>query len=166
MQMKMDQIVKTRILMVCLGNICRSPLAQGIMEHMISSHGLQEFFEVDSAGTSGLTGENPDPRSQEVAQRKGIILQHKARKLLRRDFKLFDHILVMDEKNLANTLAMARDEEERRKVKLITSFDPRPHSPRIVVDPYWGELKDFLDVFEQLHHCCQGWIKNYHQKAG
>lgn len=162
MQIKMDQVVKTRILMVCLGNICRSPLAEGIMRSLIDKQGLSDLLEVDSAGTHGLTGENPDPRSLEVAMKNGIKLEHKGRRLLRRDYSRFDHILVMDEKNLQNTLEMAVGESEKFRVHLITKFDQRKVKPAIVKDPYWGELNDFIFCYEQLVECCQGWLKHYY----
>jgi protein-tyrosine phosphatase len=164
MQIKMDSVVKTRILMVCLGNICRSPLAEGIMRSLIHKEGLDNLLEVDSAGTHGLTGSDPDPRSIEVAPKNGIRLIHKARRLLRRDFTRFDHILVMDEKNLAATLGMAEGESEKSKVHLITKFDPRLTKPHIVKDPYYREYMNFIEVYEQLNFCCEGWLKEHYPK--
>lgn len=150
--------------MVCLGNICRSPLAEGIMRQLISKRGLDHLLEVDSAGTSGLTGENPDPRSVEVALKNGIQLRHKGRKLLRRDFKLFDHILVMDLSNLDNTLKLAFEDHEKKKVSLITKYDHRPIKAQIVKDPYWGDLHHFIEVYEQLYCCCEGWLDTFYPK--
>lgn len=160
MQIKMDSIVTTRVLMVCLGNICRSPLAEGILQHLLIKHQLDHIVEVDSAGTSGLTGNAPDNRSISVAENHGIKLNHVARKLGRRDFERFDHILVMDLSNLENTLKLAVDENERAKVHLITKFDPRTPHPPVVVDPYWGTIREFEDVYHQLVHCCEGFIQH------
>lgn len=129
------------------------------MRSLIQKQGLDNLLEVDSAGTHGLTGSDPDPRSCEVAQRNGIRLIHKARRLLRRDFTRFDHILVMDEKNLMNTLEMAVGDVERSKVHLITKFDLRTTRPHIVKDPYYGEFINFIEVYEQLNFCCEGWLK-------
>lgn len=166
MQIKMNGVVKTRILMVCLGNICRSPLAEGIMQDLILKQGLSDEIEVDSAGTSGhCTGNFPDERSVKVARANGIILQHRARQLLRKDFTLFDHILVMDESNLKNSRQLARDEYERSKLAIITEFDPRPDRPLIVADPYWGDMSDFERVYLQLVHCCEGWLLTNYKRS-
>lgn len=164
MQLKMN-VVKTRILMVCLGNICRSPLAEGIMRTLILEEGLDQLFEVDSAGTSNqCVGNLPDPRSIKVAKENGIELHHRARQLGRKDFDRFDHILVMDESNLKNVLNLAKFDIEKGKVSLITDFDPRPHHPSIVADPYWGGYADFVNVYEQLNVFCQGWLKFQREK--
>lgn len=150
-----------RVLMICLGNICRSPLAEGILVSLARARGIE--LVVDSAGTNGLTGSRPDPRSSEVARLNGILLQHTARKLTRSDFKNFDHILVMDRHNLTNTLALAGSDEERAKVKIVTEFDPRPARPAIVEDPYYGEMRDFHAVYEQLVHCLNGWLDHHYR---
>ena len=149
--------------MVCLGNICRSPLAEGILRSLALKHQLASLLEIDSAGTAGHTaGSFPDPRSQAVAQLHGITLNHRARKLIKKDFEFFDHILVMDKTNLQFVLGQAGD-SAKDKVRLITDFDFRENSPRIVADPYYGNLQHFHDVYEQILHCCQGWLREYFQ---
>lgn len=159
MQLKLQGIAKIRVLMVCLGNICRSPLAEGILEKLVRERNLSHLIEVDSAGTAGHTmGNPPDKRSTEVARRNGIILSHEARQLKRADFKLFDVILVMDHMNLENALKVAKNEFEKGKIHLITEFDQRSQHPKIVADPYWGEISDFIKTYDQLHHCCSGWL--------
>lgn len=153
-------IVKTRILMVCLGNICRSPLAEGIMLNLIQHENLEHRVEVDSAGTAGhCVGSFPDERSIRVALDHGISLNHKARQFGRRDFSIYDHILVMDESNYEDVIKLAKNHLERSKVKLITDFDHRGKKPKIVADPYHGSFKDFQNVFDQLVHCCEGWLR-------
>jgi len=125
-----------RILTVCLGNICRSPLAQGVLEKVIVEHGLD--WEVDSAGTSGWhAGEKPDSRSIQIARKYGVdISKQRSRMFTKSDFNDFDYILVMDEDNLQNVLALAPDEAARKKVSLILDHDP--DSPLDEVpDPYY-----------------------------
>ncbi|MFL5783886.1 MAG: low molecular weight protein-tyrosine-phosphatase [Bacteriovoracaceae bacterium] len=161
MQLSFNAMGPKRVLMICLGNICRSPLAEGMLAYQARERGIELI--VDSAGTSGLTGNKPDTRSCEVARVNGILLQHSARRLTRGDFKKFDHLLVMDKSNLENTLALAVSDEERAKVKLITDYDPRPLKPQIVRDPYYGDLKDFHDVYEQLVHCISGWLDHHYK---
>lgn len=148
----------TRILMVCLGNICRSPLAEGILQKLLKDQELMDI-EVDSAGTAGHTaGALPDHRSLYVAKINGIELQHSARQIRRSDFKYFDYILVMDESNYLNVLKLSKSDEEKSKVHLITDFDRRKDKLKVVRDPYWGDLNEFIRTYEQLFHCCEGWI--------
>ena len=163
MQLSFSQPGPARVLMICLGNICRSPLAEGILLSLAYERGIK--LVVDSAGTSGLTGSRPDPRSCEVARLNGILLQHTARKLTRSDFKNFDHLLVMDRHNLTSTLALAVTDEERAKVKIITDFDPRPSRPFIVEDPYYGDMSGFHAVYHQLVHCLNGWLDHHYGKT-
>src|ERR1700761_2966570 len=108
-----------KILMVCLGNICRSPLAEGIMQHLAKQQGLD--WEVDSAGTGDWhVGEGPDRRSVRTAREQGIDISQQVCRLFRiSDFDTFDHILVMDKSNHRNILVMARNDEDRKKVSLL-----------------------------------------------
>lgn len=135
--------------MVCLGNICRSPLAEGILKAKANEKGLA--IEVDSAGTGGWhAGEAPDRRSQKVAVQNGIdISQQKARKFKVQDFDDFDLILAMDTENLKDLLLMAPNEMARAKVKLILNF-LNPTKKINVPDPYYGEMTDFEEVYNLL----------------
>ncbi|MGE3610144.1 MAG: low molecular weight protein-tyrosine-phosphatase [Bacteriovoracaceae bacterium] len=154
--------MKTKVLMVCLGNICRSPLAEGIFQSLLIKNKLEHSIEVDSAGTSSFhIGKTPDLRSITIAKDNGIILNHRARQILDEDFVLFDHILVMDKSNLINASEICSQKIYETKIQLITKFDTRLNSPLEVIDPYWGSSKDFEQIFDQLHHCCDGWIKKY-----
>ncbi|MFY7992653.1 MAG: low molecular weight protein-tyrosine-phosphatase [Bacteriovoracaceae bacterium] len=151
--------MKTKILMVCLGNICRSPLAEGVMKHLVSKIGQADFYHIDSAGTASYhIGDLPDSRSRQVALNHGHQLVHKGRQFTRDDFKNFDHILVMDKSNLANILKLAKTDEEKNKVRIITDYDPRPNHPEIVPDPYYGDINDFEAVYQQLVYCCEGFL--------
>lgn len=129
-----------KILMVCLGNICRSPLAEGLLKKKVP-----ESFEVDSAGTSGQhEGENPDKRSVETAQKYGLdISQQKSRPINASDFEYFDRIYCMDKNNFRDVLALAENDEQREKVSLIVADGEVP-------DPYFGGMEGFEKVYAQL----------------
>lgn len=144
-----------KILTVCLGNICRSPLAQGILEKVILEQGLD--WEVDSAGTSGWhAGENPDSRSIQIALKHGIdISNQRSRMFTPVDFDKFDFILVMDEDNLNNVLALASDERSREKVSLILDHDPASPMDE-VPDPYYDN--SFQRSYELLYDAAQAFV--------
>ncbi len=136
-----------KILMVCLGNICRSPLAHGIMQHLVEEDGLD--WEVDSAGTgSWHVGQKPDHRSIAVAKRHGVdISSQRARQFQVSDFEEFDFIFVMDESNYADVILLTRNEEERAKVKLLIKDGKVP-------DPYYEDTL-FEPVFQMIHTQCE-----------
>jgi len=135
-----------RILMVCLGNICRSPLAEGILKSKAQEKGLA--IVVDSAGIGGWhAGQSPDHRSQKVASNHGISISHqRARKFVSDDFNNFDLILAMDADNMAELLKLAPNEMAKSKVKLILSYFKKSKLQN-VPDPYYGNLNDFEEVY-------------------
>ncbi|CAM1365290.1 putative Protein-tyrosine-phosphatase [Tenacibaculum litopenaei] len=137
-----------KILMVCLGNICRSPLAEGILKSKVSSE-----VEVDSAGTAGYhEGELPDTRSIAVAKKYGIdITNQRSRKFTVADFDYFDLIYVMDDSNYHNVLSLARNDEDALKVKMILS---ELGSTANVPDPYYGGTDGFENVYAMLDDAC------------
>lgn len=141
------------VLMVCLGNICRSPLAKGILKHKVSQSGLD--IKVDSAGTAAYhAGEPPDYRSQEVAERNGVDLgNQRARKFEVRDFDRFDKIYVMDRSNFRDIMDMARNQDDRQKVEMIMNTI-YPGENRQVPDPYYGGKDGFQQVFDMLDAAC------------
>lgn len=143
-----------KILMVCLGNICRSPLAEGIMRSKLEAIDIP--FEVDSAGTSNYhIGENPDARSVKNALKNGIDISNlKARQFVVKDFDQFDIIYVMDENNKSDVLSLARNEQDVAKVKLILSETPKS-AHKSVPDPYFGGEAGFQLVFELLDQACE-----------
>ncbi|WP_041496390.1 low molecular weight protein-tyrosine-phosphatase [Nonlabens marinus] len=138
---------QTSILMVCLGNICRSPLAEGLMRSKLNF----TKFVVDSAGTSGgHKGEAPDKRSIEVAEKNGLdICSQQSRKLLPEDLEKFDYIYVMDQSNLEDVQAMATSDEQRQKIKKILDV-PFPGENLDVPDPYYGGSQGFINVYKML----------------
>ena len=143
--------------MVCLGNICRSPIAEGIMRKLTND---QDFI-IDSAGTANYhIGTAPDYRSIAIAALHDIdISGQKARQLTPADIDAFDHILVMDEENLSNALALCTSAAQRDKIALITTASEvdAPHIP----DPYYGGDDGFAHVYELLHDCCKNWLKKH-----
>lgn len=146
-----------KILMVCLGNICRSPLAEGILKHKAQSAGLD--WTVDSAGTGGWhAGDLPDRRSILKAKQKGIdITDQRARQFQQADFEHFDHIFVMDTQNLHNVLALAQNEEQRAKVSLIME-EAFPGQAMVVPDPYYDGDNGFEEVFQLLDKACGAYL--------
>lgn len=148
-----------KILFVCLGNICRSPMAQGILEHKIKERGLTNW-STDSAGTSGWhDGEDPDPRTIKVLENKGIDLHHKSRRLRVEDFKDFDKIFVMDNKNLLSIESLVLSDEIMQKVELITNYDPRREP--IVVDPYTDGIEGFEKVYTLLDRSIENFLNDF-----
>lgn len=141
----------TRVLFVCLGNICRSPLAEGIFLSQIKDLGLSSSYTSDSAGTAGYhIGDGPDERSVKIALEHGIKLSHQGRKFLKEDFERFDFIIAMDENNKEDILAMATGNELwKEKVLKIRDFDPIPEKGN-VPDPYYGGLDGFENVYQIL----------------
>lgn len=148
-----------RLLFVCLGNICRSPLAEGIFLDLAEKRGVGDRFEVDSAGTgSWHVGERPDRRAAAVARRNNIVLPSIGRQVdAQRDFEYFDLLLAMDTENLAELRSLGAPEE---KVRLMRSFDPEcaeiADADRCVPDPYFGEGDGFDRVHEMLVRACDG----------
>ena len=139
-----------KILMVCLGNICRSPLAEGIMQQKIDSFGIEA--EVDSAGFEAFhTGDAPDERAIKVARKNGIdISGYRARIFQPADFDRFDRIYVMDDKNFSDVMQVARNERDRLKVDFILNA-LYPGQNDVVPDPYYGKTSDFEAVFDLLN---------------
>jgi protein-tyrosine phosphatase len=145
--------MSTRILMVCLGNICRSPMAEGVLRHLVRERGLA--VTTDSAGTSGHhRGEAPDRRAVRAMQRHGIdISDLRARQFVVDDLHRFDRILVMDEQNLADILALAPSPELAAKVSLIMDLAPE-RAGLSVPDPYYGGDEGFEAVYRMLDEAC------------
>jgi protein-tyrosine phosphatase len=143
-----------KILMVCLGNICRSPLAEGIMLKLIDEHNLN--IVVDSAGTSNYhIGEAPDKRTIQNAATHGVDLKPlRARQFKASDFDEFDRIFVMDKSNLANVLALASHELQKQKVHLLLN-SLYPGKDLEVPDPYFGGEQGFEDVFVMVEKACR-----------
>lgn len=149
--------MKAKVLMVCLGNICRSPLAEGILQAKLP----QEHFLVDSAGTGNWhVGELPDPRSIEVAKKYGIDLTtQRARQFKKSDFSTFDYIFVMDQSNYNNVIQLTENQEEKNKVRLLLDVLDATKKAE-VPDPYYGGPDGFEHVFQLIDEACNLIAKN------
>ena len=149
-----------KFLMVCLGNICRSPLAQGVLEKKTQHLNIY----VDSAGTAAYhVGEKPDYRSIEIAEKYNIdITKQRARKFAIEDFESFDKIYTMDINNYNNIISLARNDSEKNKVSLILS-EKDSNTNQSIPDPYYGGEKGFEDVYYMLNEVCEI-IKNKLEK--
>jgi len=150
---------ETNILFVCMGNICRSPTAEGVMRHLLREQGLEDEIQIDSAGTGAWhLGDPPDARATEAARRRGIALEGSARQVRPSDFEAFDLLLVADRENLADLRALAPDDEARAKVRLLREFDPGSRgAPELdVPDPYYGGPDGFEDVLDLVEAACRG----------
>ena len=141
-----------KILMVCLGNICRSPMAEGVMRELLEG----SANEVDSAGTSSFhAGERPDERMLRTAKKYGVSMNGiRSRGFKVEDFDRFDRIYVMDRSNLQNVLLLARSEQDRAKVELLLNAS-HPGEDREVPDPYYGGEKGFDQVYLMILEACQ-----------
>jgi protein-tyrosine phosphatase len=139
-----------KVVMVCLGNICRSPLAEGILQSKIS-----ENIFVDSAGTADYhIGHLPDKRSIAVAKKHGInISNQRCKHFTSKYFEIFDHIYVMDQSNYQNVIKLAKSQKDKEKVKLILN-ESYPNQNLEVPDPYYGGDDGFENVFQMLNKAC------------
>jgi protein-tyrosine phosphatase len=148
-----------RILFVCLGNICRSPTAEGVMRSLVEQAGLRDGIELDSAGTGAWHVDSPpDARATETARGRGVVLEGAARQVRAADFDDFDLLLAMDGANLHELRQLARDEEQRAKVRLLREFDPASsdEGDLDVPDPYYGGADGFDEVFDLVRAACEG----------
>lgn len=140
-----------KVLMVCLGNICRSPLAEGILKSK-----LPKNYIIDSAGTANYhIGTTPDKRSVVTAKKFGVdISQQKCRQITKSDFETFDYIYVMDTSNYKNVVAIAPNEIAKQKVKVILN-ELHPDKNLEVPDPYYVDMQGFEDVYKMLDEVCE-----------
>ena len=143
--------MQTKVLMVCLGNICRSPLAEGILKSKVD----REKIQVDSAGTGGWhVGDLPDPRSIEVAKKHGLdITDQRGKQFSTYDFEIYDHIFVMDNSNYRDVTKLAKNDAEIKKVKRILD-EIFPGEQVDVPDPYYGGDFGFDNVYQMLDKAC------------
>jgi protein-tyrosine phosphatase len=155
-------VADRRLLFVCLGNICRSPAAEGVFLHLIEREGVADQFVVDSAGTGGWHVGNPaDRRMRAAAERRGIQLPSRARQIELADFSQFDRILTMDDDNLRQVRSLASELGERpglARIETMTSHC-RQHSAREVPDPYYGGEQGFEHVLDLLEDACSGLLE-------
>lgn len=154
-----------RVCFVCLGNICRSPTAEGVMAHLLEKAGLEDAVEIDSAGTSAYhVGESPDRRSTAAARKRGIRLFGASRQFVKGDFKRFDYVVAMDTSNRSRLMALAHDEHARAKISLLRDFDPDSPADAEVPDPYYGGERGFDEVLDICLAGCRGLLDHLRAK--
>ncbi len=143
------------ICFVCLGNICRSPLAEGVFQALINEEGLENQIIIHSAGTGHWhVGAPPDARMQATARKKGVPLNSRARQIQAGDIRRFDLILAMDRSNRDTLEYMCSPEVAAKKIRLFRSFDPEADGDLDVPDPYYGRDDGFEHVFQIVHRTC------------
>lgn len=143
-----------KICFVCLGNICRSPTAEGVFQHLVKERGLDSYFEIDSAGTSAYhEGEAANSKAQRTAKKYGVTLHSRARQLKVQDMEYYDLILAMDSENLSNIERMVNG-DTNDKVGLLRDFDPKPGNGE-VPDPYYGGIRGFENVYQIVKRSCE-----------
>lgn len=154
-----------RVLFVCLGNICRSPLAEGIFRRMVVDAGLGDRVDVDSAGTGNWhIGEPPHPESTAVAARRGLRLEGQARQVAPEDLSDFDYVIAMDASNLADLREMAqKGAAARARIHRLREFDPTPGADLDVPDPYGGGPGGFERVHDVVERACSGLLDHLRQ---
>lgn len=147
-----------KIVFVCLGNICRSPLAEALFQHEIEQRGISHLFELDSCGTNGLhNGERADARTRKNGSLHGVEVPSISRKITQNDIEHFDYLLTMDNEVQTRVLGMCKTEEEKQKVILFRAFDPiEPCSE--VPDPWYGGEEGFENVFHIIKENTEIWV--------
>ena len=146
-----------RVCFVCLGNICRSPTAEGIMRSLVHGAQLHDQIEVDSAGLGAYhVGEMADRRAREASRARGVTLNSRSRQFTADDFERFDYVVAMDVENHGDLLDLAPDAAAKAEVRLLRSFDPAAPAGAEVPDPYYGGPRGFDNVFNMCEAACQG----------
>jgi protein-tyrosine phosphatase len=155
------------ICFVCLGNICRSPTAEGVMQHLVAAAGLSHAIKIDSAGTGGWhAGQQADERSRAAAKRAGYELRSRARQFAADDFSRFTYIVAMDRQNLSDLRRLVQNAQDAEKLHLLRSFDAESTEDSDVPDPYYGEQRGFDDVVTMCEKACAGLLEKIRKQHG
>ena len=156
-----------RVCFVCLGNICRSPAAEAVLRRLVDEAGLTGVVQVDSAGTSRYhLGDRPDSRTLAEAARRGIPIEHRARRFTRHELSEWDLVIAMDAQNLRDLRALVSDDDGLDRVHLLREFDPSASAALgtsaglDVPDPYYGEDDGFSDMYDLIEPACRGLLEH------
>ena len=152
-----------KVMFVCLGNICRSPIAEAVFNHLVDQKGLSKKYMADSSGTSAFhIGADPDPRMSMTADKKGVFMNHRAQQFKKEHFDKFDYIFAMDKSNFEDVISMTQNAKLREKVYLLRQYDLKASSSRAdVPDPYYrGGLEAFDEVFDIVYRSCEEILNN------
>ena len=156
----------TRVCFVCLGNICRSPTAEGVFRRLVRDAKLEAEFEIDSAGTAAYqVGDLADSRARAAAHRRGYELAGNGRQFQVRDFDAFDYVLAADEDNVRALKKMAPSETARRKIHLLREYDPTAPAGAEVPDPYYGGPAGFDNVIDICERACTGLLNHIRSES-
>lgn len=156
-----------KVVFVCLGNICRSPLAEGVFRHLVRAAGVADAFDVDSAGTSDYhVGDAPDARAAAVARRRGIKLDGRARRIEPNDLERFDYVIAMDVTNLEDVKRLAHAASPGAEIRLLREFDPKAGDELDVPDPYFGGPQGFERVHAIVERSCRGLLDHIRRERG
>lgn len=157
---KEKAMMKKRILFVCLGNICRSPAANGVMQRIISEAGKENEWQIDSAGIgSWHVGELPDERMRKAGERRGYVFDHRARQVCKDDFSRFDYIIGMDGENECDLRRLAPSREAARKIMSMETILAEHPTHNIVPDPFYGTTSDFELALDLIEYACDSLAK-------
>jgi protein-tyrosine phosphatase len=160
---------RVSVCFVCLGNICRSPTAEGVMRHLVREAGLDHAVEIDSAGTSAYhVGEAPDRRARAAAQKRGIVVGGSSRQFVAGDFARFDYVIAMDRDNHASLtgLASRASAPDRHKIHMLRAFDAASGRDLDVPDPYYGGDRGFDEVLDICDAGCRGLLAHLRREHG
>lgn len=152
--------MKVRILFVCLGNICRSPAADGVLHKLAEEAGVGQRLEIDSCGMGGWhVGQLPDPRMRRCGAQHGYRFDHRARQIEAADFGRFDRILAMDADNYRGLMRMARRPEQQQKIGMLADYMSEHPGRSVIPDPYYGDASDFELALELIEDACRGLLR-------
>lgn len=161
------QETKYRILFVCLGNICRSPAADGILRQRVEERGMGHLFEIDSAGIGAWhVGQLPDKRMRDHGQRRGYLFNHRARQVRSDDFERFDYVIGMDEENIYDLRRIAGTKERAKKIRCLADYLSHHPGQETVPDPYYGGAKDFEFALDLIEDACEGLLQTLTETSG
>ena len=150
-------IMKKRLLFICLGNICRSPAAEGVMKAIVQSEWKDDEYEIDSAGIgSWHVGDLPDRRMRQCGAKRGYDFNSRARQFKVADFDRFDYIFVMDRENEYDVCSMARSESDKQKVRRLVDYLVTNKGAATIPDPYYGNERDFEYALDLIEDACRG----------
>ncbi|CAI9726115.1 low molecular weight phosphotyrosine protein phosphatase isoform X2 [Octopus vulgaris] len=151
---------KKKVLFVCLGNICRSPMAHAIFEHLLKEKNQHNMWEVDSAAIGDWhIGKQPDERALKVLKENAINFRHTVRQITKSDFKTYDYIFGMDEQNMQDLSMVCGSNKQKAKVELLGKWDPQ--KVVIIPDPYFDTQAEFYPVYDQCYRCCKAFLESF-----